>query len=193
MLPQPHGALTRAPISDPDDAAPTAVLDRRVEQRGLRAPTLSIAAKARHVLWWTPVCPLVASAVALAVGSPASGSPLPPTEPAPQFLWVAYKYPSLSKPRNEWDSAIKTGAGQSFVVNIANGPGKLANADYRQVVSHARAAGIGLSGYVYTSYGARPVAAVRADIDRWPSTESRRSSSTRPLRRRAPAPKTTAG
>jgi hypothetical protein len=120
-------------------------------------------------------------AVSLFGGPPAFANQLPPVDAAPappsvvvrptppQFIWPAYKYPDLSDARSQWRRAIATGRGQSFIVNPANGPGKLANDDYRSVIAEAREAGIALLGYVYTDYGARPIAQVRADITRWQS------------------------
>ncbi len=51
------------------------------------------------------------------------------------------------------------------IVNPGNGPGSASNSDYVEQVKHSQAAGLTVLGYVYTGYGARDIAAVKADID----------------------------
>jgi hypothetical protein len=53
------------------------------------------------------------------------------------------------------------------IVNPANGPGTARDPRYAEVVSSARAKGIGVVGYVHTRFGARPAAEVAADVERW--------------------------
>ena len=53
------------------------------------------------------------------------------------------------------------------VINPNNGPGTAARSDYMAGVGRLTAAGVKVSGYVATGYGKRPVAEVKADIDRW--------------------------
>lgn len=57
------------------------------------------------------------------------------------------------------------------VLNINNGPGATLNTDYVQGISNLVAAGVAgnlkILGYVFTSYGARPIADVKQDIDQW--------------------------
>ena len=97
--------------------------------------------------------------------------PPPPTDIAPpataRFLWPAYKYPNIADPANAWSRAIATGAGQTFIVNPNNGPGTAVNPAYQAAINAARTARIGLLGYVWTDYGKRSLAAVKADINRW--------------------------
>ncbi len=56
-----------------------------------------------------------------------------------------------------------------IVVNPHNGPGVAARRSYRDAVQAAQKAGVRVLGYVATTYGARPAAAVQADIDRYES------------------------
>lgn len=51
-----------------------------------------------------------------------------------------------------------------MVMNPNSGSGTSPNTDYAMAVSQARNAGIKVVGYVYTSYGARPAAAVKQEI-----------------------------
>eukprot|EP00775_Hariotina_reticulata_P000268 gene268-474_t len=60
----------------------------------------------------------------------------------------------------------KAGAGLS-VINPASGPGTAVDANYLQTVNQLKVAKVLLLGYVYTKYGARSEADVKADIDRW--------------------------
>jgi hypothetical protein len=53
------------------------------------------------------------------------------------------------------------------ILNPNNGPGSAASSSYTAGTAALTGAGIQVVGYVYTSYGARAAATVRADIDRW--------------------------
>ena len=53
------------------------------------------------------------------------------------------------------------------IMNANNGPGAAQDANYVAAVNSLRAVGGKVTGYVYTSYGTRPLAQVEADIDRY--------------------------
>jgi hypothetical protein len=53
------------------------------------------------------------------------------------------------------------------IVNPASGPGEQADASYTRAIDRLCGAGCVVLGYVPTSYGKRPQAQVRKDIDRW--------------------------
>ena len=53
------------------------------------------------------------------------------------------------------------------IVNPASGPGTRADANYTKAIDRLVGAGCVALGYVTTSYGKRPEADVRADIDQW--------------------------
>jgi hypothetical protein len=55
------------------------------------------------------------------------------------------------------------------IIDPANGPGAIADAGYSAGIGKLQLAGVTVIGYVPTSYGARSVAAIQADIDRWKS------------------------
>jgi hypothetical protein len=53
------------------------------------------------------------------------------------------------------------------VLNPASGPGADVDANYTKAIDRLQGAGCVVLGYVTTSYGRRPAAEVKADIDRW--------------------------
>lgn len=55
----------------------------------------------------------------------------------------------------------------TVIVNPANGPGGAADPGYARIVAAARAGDIEVVGYVHTRFGARPVAEVAADVERY--------------------------
>ncbi|HEY8041541.1 MAG TPA: spherulation-specific family 4 protein [Polyangiaceae bacterium] len=54
-----------------------------------------------------------------------------------------------------------------LVANPNSGPGAAADAQYTQAIARAHGAGQTIVGYVHTSYAARPLAQVEADVDAW--------------------------
>lgn len=54
-----------------------------------------------------------------------------------------------------------------LVANPNSGPGAAVDASYTKAIADAHAAGQTVVGYVHTSYGARPIADVKTDIDQW--------------------------
>jgi len=85
----------------------------------------------------------------------------------------AYFYPNPTYP--EWPQMNAAGVGKGGAVAIAvmnpsSGPGTRQNSDYARAVNEAKAAGIKVYGYVYTSYGSRSwsgTRGVKADIDKY--------------------------
>lgn len=55
------------------------------------------------------------------------------------------------------------------VIDPASGPGPAADAGYAAGIGQLQLAGVTVLGYVATGYGARTVATIEADIDRWKS------------------------
>jgi hypothetical protein len=53
------------------------------------------------------------------------------------------------------------------IVNPASGPGKAVDPNYTRAIDRLRGAGCVVLGYVTTSYGKRPAADVKADVDQW--------------------------
>jgi hypothetical protein len=85
------------------------------------------------------------------------------TPPAPRMIVPAYFDP----PGHLWTKAL-TAPGQTILIaNPDNGPGTSPDRAYERLTRNARATGHLLIGYVHTESGARPVADVERDIDRW--------------------------
>jgi hypothetical protein len=70
-------------------------------------------------------------------------------------------------PGRLWTKALTAPAPTILIANPDNGPGPSAEAAYERMITHARADGHLLIGYVYTDSGARPIATVERDIGRW--------------------------
>jgi hypothetical protein len=85
-----------------------------------------------------------------------------------EIVVPAYFYPSTA---SGWKS-LNAAAGRApvtVIMNPSNGPGKSLDANYVAAVDSLRAAGGRVIGYVHTSYAARPLQQVLADIDRYDS------------------------
>jgi hypothetical protein len=84
----------------------------------------------------------------------------------PKLMVPLYVYPGAA-----WDavaagaSSVKTVA----IINPNNGPGGAPDASYVSYMQKLHDAGVDLVGYVYTSYGARSAADVKADINTYAS------------------------
>lgn len=82
-----------------------------------------------------------------------------------------YIYPDWWNSPNNWTYACQNAndsdIGSTFIANPANGPGGSRNTDYAQIIEVCHDAGQNVIGYVDTSYGAVPLATVKADIDDW--------------------------
>jgi hypothetical protein len=90
-----------------------------------------------------------------------------PEEPL-RLLVPAYFYPA-GEGLKQWDRLIDS-ASVAPVVAIANpdsGPGKVADANFVEVIDRARKAGVRVIGYVSTRHGQRPLPEVTADVGRW--------------------------
>jgi hypothetical protein len=53
------------------------------------------------------------------------------------------------------------------IANPGSGPGMFVDPNYTVAINNMRNAGGHIIGYVYTSYGSRPITDVKADIDLW--------------------------
>jgi len=83
-----------------------------------------------------------------------------------KLLVPLYTYPGAS-----WDS-VAAGAANVQTVAIINpnsGPGTGPDSSYDTYMAKLQAAGVEMIGYVHTSYGARAIADVKADIDLYAS------------------------
>jgi hypothetical protein len=106
--------------------------------------------------------PLLGMAVFALVTLAPAAAPAGPME----LLVPAYFYPTAS---NDWDrlAAAAKQVSLTAILNPDSGPGKIADPNYIKATNNLRAAGGNVVAYVSTSYGARGLAAVQADIARY--------------------------
>jgi hypothetical protein len=78
--------------------------------------------------------------------------------------------PAYFSPGSIWDTGVANhGSGTVMIANPNNGPGGSKNTSYASAITKAKTAGVKVAGYVYTSYGSRASATVKADIASWKS------------------------
>ncbi len=105
---------------------------------------------------------LILAVAALSLGAAIGTAPVRAERPdAAQHLAVpAYFYPGAP-----WTQLVASAPTVGIaVMNPNSGPGTASNPDYVRTVHDAQQAGITVLGYVHTSYGARPLAEVLADV-----------------------------
>lgn len=92
---------------------------------------------------------------------------------AVEVLIPSYFYPGGST-STLWPqlNTAASSVGMTAILNPASGPGAALDANYRNAVNSLRASGGRVIGYVSTSYGARPIADVKADIAKYRSLYS---------------------
>ncbi|MDP9696636.1 UNVERIFIED_ORG: hypothetical protein J2X79_004219 [Arthrobacter globiformis] len=114
--------------------------------------------------------PIVAAVATLVV--PVAPSPAPAADVVNQHQVVpAYFYPDWYNAGNKWyrmcDRMNTVNGPSTAIMNPNSGPGTKANPDYTKVITYCQAKKQKVVGYVHTSYGARPLSAVKADINRY--------------------------
>jgi hypothetical protein len=117
----------------------------------------------RAVLW------LLLLVIAVAALPLTADEPKPGKEPRVRLLVPAYFYPAGAGLK-EWERllAVPAEVGVVVIVNPASGPGKEADPNYVKILERAgKILHLTLIGYIPTSYGKRPPADVKADVDRW--------------------------
>lgn len=88
--------------------------------------------------------------------------------PPLRVLVPAYFYPVPGSPWVRLTAAAAANPRRIVAIgNPANGPGVSIDSNYTAAFQAYRAAGGTLLGYVYTSYGARPLATVLSEVDAW--------------------------
>jgi hypothetical protein len=110
---------------------------------------------------WPQVLVVIRCAVAVVFSSPTFAA-----VSALGILVPAYFYPSAN---SAWDTLNRAAPRVPLVaiMNPFNGPASERNPDYTRAVTALHSAGGHVIGYVYTSYTARLLAEVKADIDRY--------------------------
>ena len=98
----------------------------------------------------------------LVASRPSAGSDL-------RVLIPLYNYPQWwNPPQYIWTNvaAAARRVPVTAIIDPNNGPdGPVPNVDYQHGLADLRAAGVELLGYVYTSYGVRPIAEVKSNVD----------------------------
>ena len=109
----------------------------------------------------TSLALLLVATPALSAAEPAAKSPV-------ALLVPAYFYPSDAGLK-QWDALLEASKDVPIIAIIspASGPGTKADANYAKVFERVKKAKATLIGYVTTSYGKRPLADVKADVDTW--------------------------
>jgi len=96
-------------------------------------------------------------------------------------LWAAAGYAHQTVPsyfplwspagRADWSAMCAgmdaTGEGSTAIANVDSGPWTQVDPNFVWAIDDCHSAGNNVIGYVHTSYGARAIPDVRADIDRW--------------------------
>jgi hypothetical protein len=77
--------------------------------------------------------------------------------------------PLYSDPPAQWTSVINANTYKNIdvILNPSDGPGASIQSSYTNGIAQLRNAGVGVFGYVYTGYGTRPLATVKAEVDSW--------------------------
>lgn len=75
--------------------------------------------------------------------------------------------PAYFYPGPLWTQLLTAPSGSIIIANPNSGPGASPDPNYVAVIGAAQNVGLIVVGYVYTNYGARPEADVKADIDSW--------------------------
>ncbi len=77
--------------------------------------------------------------------------------------------PLYTDPSAQWASVISANTYKNIdvILNPSDGPGASIQSSYTNGIAQLRSAGVGSFGYVYTGYGTRPLATVKAEVDSW--------------------------
>lgn len=109
--------------------------------------------------------PTTAVPATISSGSVAAVGPPNTTAPRTGVIIPLYSYPGP-----EWDVVVQAKLAHPLVpivavINPSNGPGETQDQNYVSGVDKLRSAGITVLGYVHTSYAARSVSLVLADVN----------------------------
>lgn len=89
--------------------------------------------------------------------------------PTLRLLYPLYSYPNWYQPDSYiWDdvAAANSQVPITAIINPNNGPDSCPpNSDYQRGLSDLRNGGVTILGYIYTSYGQRPLETVKAEVD----------------------------
>jgi hypothetical protein len=99
--------------------------------------------------------------------TPEAASPPPPPPPPVTGFKQSIAVPSYFYPGSSW-TQLEAGAPTVglAIINPNSGPGDTVDSNYVSQVTSTRAKGMTVIGYVHTSYGARSLTEVKAEVDR---------------------------
>ena len=97
----------------------------------------------------------------------AESQPKPkPKQHCQKLMVPAYSYPSSAPDSiHYWNTMTYNMKGSIFIMNPNSGPSTIVNSDYVTAVNNATLYGIHIIGYVATTYGAKSLIDVKAEID----------------------------
>jgi hypothetical protein len=151
-----------APTSKPGTTAPTAKATAApATKASTTAPTSKSSTKAPTAKAAT-TAPTAKAATKAPTSKAATSAPSTGCSSPIKLMVPLYTYPGAT-----WDTVaagaktVKTVA----IINPNSGPGNGPDSSYNTYMNKLNAAGVDMIGYVHTSYGARSIADVKADID----------------------------
>jgi len=108
------------------------------------------------------------SSVSTGASITTGGTTAAETQSAGATIVPLYSYPTESP----WSAIVSAKLAHPSVTvvaiaNVDNGPGTAVDSAFTSGIRTLTTADIGVIGYVYTSYGARATATVKADVDAW--------------------------
>lgn len=151
---------TKAPTSTPATKAPTSA-------PATKAPTSTPATKAPTSAPATKA-PTSAPATQAPTTAPATKAPTAkPTTSGGCSGGMKLMVPLYSYPGATWDTVIASASVVPTVaiINPNSGPGSGPDSSFRTYMTKMHNAGVEMVGYVHTSYGARSISEVKAEID----------------------------
>lgn len=163
----PTTAPTTKPITTPTTAPttkPTTAPTTAPTTKPTTAPTTAPTTKPTTAPATAPTTRPTAAPTTVPTTAPATGDlcAITPVSTEPVKVMVPlYVYPGAA-----WDALIAAASQVKIlaIINPNSGPNPTVDSSYSTYMTKLKNAGIEMVGYVYTSYGARDLAAVQADI-----------------------------
>jgi hypothetical protein len=168
----PTHAPTHAPTSAPTHAptaAPTHAATAAPTHAATAAPTHAPTAAPTHAPTAAPTHAPTAAPTHAATSAPTHAATTAPSGGCSGGMKMLV--PLYTDPGSEWNTII-SGASSVPTVAIINpdsGPGGAPDSSYSQYMTTMANAGVEMVGYVHTSYGARSLSDVEADIETYAS------------------------
>lgn len=100
----------------------------------------------------------------IVIESGINNTPPPNQQSDKKMIVPAYFYPTASSPWNQLTAAAGV---EIAIMNPGSGPGGASDPSYASAVNKAKSSGVKVIGYVATTYGAKPIASVKSEIDKY--------------------------